>query len=214
MGSGQGCHWELFPRVPRVAGQPGVESCLSSAPWAVTGSGTVFTSEALLIRHRLEAAVWPGLQSLNWLVPSTQRHVDGSVTNNIKTPCPKEAQHTGLQAEHPYGLHAHNSLQSPVIRGLRRIGHLPKLTLQVLKKGIAHFLWAVAHVPSILEHLQWPRHGARTRGCRAHSPGPPGSALGCGLSVWVTSRFPSQRPLTLSLGQTLHVRPVRNPPLA
>ena len=51
--------------------------------------GAMFTSEALLIRHRLEAAVWPGLKSLHRRVPPPQSHVDGSVTN-MKTPCTKE----------------------------------------------------------------------------------------------------------------------------
>lgn len=129
-----------------------------------------------------------------------------------KHPALRKAQHTGLRAKHPRGLRSHHSLQSPVIWGLWRTGHLPKLTLQVLEQGTAHFLQAVAHVPRVLEHLQWPRHGARTRGCRGGPaegargcpPGQEGhrrSALGCGLSVWVTSRFPSPHPFTLSLGQ-------------
>lgn len=83
-----------------------------------------------------------------------------------KHPALRKAQHTGLRAKHPRGLRSHHSLQSPVIWGLWRTGHLPKLTLQVLEQGTAHFLQAVAHVPRVLEHLQWPRHGARTRGCR------------------------------------------------
>ena len=76
-GRGQGRHWELLPRVPRVAGQQGVEGPLSSAPRAVTGLGTMFTSEVLLIRHGLEAAVWPGLKSLHRRVPPPQREPCG-----------------------------------------------------------------------------------------------------------------------------------------